>query len=90
MRILRLARRASQQNKAAAPSRRFSALSCGKLVPILPRAASRIGEFARDEAGTTAIEYCLIASFIFLAIVSAFQAVGVEVAALYTAIAGNF
>lgn len=48
------------------------------------------GAFASDETGATAIEYCLIASLIFLVIVAGFQALGMEVAALYTSIAGNF
>lgn len=39
----------------------------------------RPGRFWRDERGATSIEYCLIAAFIALAIISVVQQVGVEV-----------
>jgi pilus assembly protein Flp/PilA len=40
-----------------------------------------------DRSGTTAIEYALLASLIFLAIVASVQAVGTRVAALYASVA---
>lgn len=42
--------------------------------------------FGRDEAGATAIEYGLIAAFIGLAIITAAQAVGVELSSVYGAV----
>jgi len=43
--------------------------------------------FLKDEEGTTAIEYALLASGIFLAIVTAVQLLGGQVLALYQSLA---
>ena len=40
--------------------------------------------FRRDEAGATAIEYSLIASFVGLALIVGAQALGVELGVLFT------
>jgi pilus assembly protein Flp/PilA len=45
-----------------------------------------VGKFLRVEAGATAIEYCLIASFIALAIVVSVQAIGPQLNAKLTAV----
>jgi pilus assembly protein Flp/PilA len=42
-----------------------------------------LSKFLTDESGTTAIEYCLIASGIALAIVVAVQGLGTQVVARY-------
>ncbi|MGE3780343.1 MAG: Flp family type IVb pilin [Pirellulaceae bacterium] len=43
-------------------------------------------QFLRDEAGATAIEYGLIAAFIFLAIVSVLTQVGSNLNAVFTSV----
>jgi pilus assembly protein Flp/PilA len=45
-------------------------------------------DFFRDEAGTTAIEYALIAVGISVAILATVQLVGSDVSALYDKVAG--
>jgi pilus assembly protein Flp/PilA len=50
----------------------------------------RIGGFAKDEAGATAIEYALIAFFISIAIVVAAPAVGTAVSDLFDLVAALF
>jgi pilus assembly protein Flp/PilA len=42
--------------------------------------------FLRDETGATAIEYCLIASFIALAIVVSVQAIGPQLDTKFTSV----
>jgi pilus assembly protein Flp/PilA len=42
--------------------------------------------FARDEGGTTAIEYALVASGIGVAVAGAIASLGTNVKALYTAV----
>jgi pilus assembly protein Flp/PilA len=44
---------------------------------------TRLARFLKDRRGATAIEYALLASGIFLAIVTAVQLLGGEVLALY-------
>lgn len=46
--------------------------------------------FLRDEAGATAIEYALIASCIFLAIIAAVIPVGEQLVAIFEAVAAGF
>lgn len=46
-----------------------------------------LARFLNDEQGATAIEYALLASGIFLAILTAVQLLGGEVAALYQRVA---
>lgn len=46
--------------------------------------------FLRDERGATAIEYALIASLIFLAIIAAIVPVGTELSAVFNAVAAGF
>jgi pilus assembly protein Flp/PilA len=50
----------------------------------------RVLYFLRDERGETAIEYGLIASGIFLAIVAAVSALGTQVDAKFTAVSNAF
>ena len=45
-----------------------------------------IRKFQNDESGATAIEYCLIASFIALAIVVSVQAIGPQLDSKFTAV----
>jgi pilus assembly protein Flp/PilA len=45
-----------------------------------------VGKFLRDEAAATAIEYCLIASGIALAIVVSVQAIGPQLNTTFTAV----
>jgi pilus assembly protein Flp/PilA len=49
---------------------------------------SLVAHFMKDEWGTTAIEYALIAVGISVAILSAVQLVGSDVSALYDRVAG--
>lgn len=46
--------------------------------------------FQNDESGATAIEYALVAGLIFLAIVSSLSAVGVELVAVFVALAAAY
>ena len=46
-----------------------------------------LARFAKDESGTTAIEYALIAAGIALAIITAVNTVGTNLTAKFTAIA---
>jgi len=46
-----------------------------------------LGRFARDESAATAIEYCVIASLISIAIIVSVNGVGATLNATYTAIA---
>jgi pilus assembly protein Flp/PilA len=50
----------------------------------------RIGGFAKDEAGATAIEYALIAAFLSLSIAVAAPAVGQAVSDLFDLVAAGF
>ncbi len=50
--------------------------------------SSLIRRFAVDEAGTTAIEYSLICSLIFLAVVSVMQSVAGKTIDMYAVIEG--
>lgn len=45
-----------------------------------------IAKFASDETGATAIEYCLIASFIALAIVVTVQGIGPQLNTKFTSV----
>ncbi|MGH6727973.1 MAG: Flp family type IVb pilin [Pseudolabrys sp.] len=45
-----------------------------------------LGRFARDESAATAIEYCLIASLISIAVIVGVNGVGATLTATYTAI----
>jgi pilus assembly protein Flp/PilA len=45
-----------------------------------------IAKFLRDERGATAIEYCLIASFIALAIMVSVQSIGPTLNAKFTSV----
>jgi pilus assembly protein Flp/PilA len=47
-------------------------------------------KFLANESGATAIEYCLIAAAIALAIIAVIQAIGVDLVAKLTALAGYF
>ena len=49
---------------------------------------SLIRRFADDEAGTTAIEYSLICSLIFMAVVSIMQSVAGKTISMYAVIEG--
>lgn len=49
-----------------------------------------IGRFVRNESGTTAIEYALIATGISVAILAAVQAIGGSVAGFYNSVADAF
>jgi pilus assembly protein Flp/PilA len=46
-------------------------------------------KFIRDESGATAIEYALMATFIFLAIIVSVKALGTKVSAVFPKVAGN-
>lgn len=56
----------------------------GRCARRIRSAAERVRDFAREERGATAIEYALIASLIFLAVVTAVRQMGVEVADVLT------
>jgi len=56
--------------------------TAGKIQPLAER-------FAGDERGATAIEYALIASFIFLAIVTSVGLIAPELDATFTKVSGN-
>ncbi|MGH6837604.1 MAG: Flp family type IVb pilin [Methylocella sp.] len=45
--------------------------------------------FAGDESGVTVIEYGMIASFIFLVIITAVKSVGANLPAIFNAVASN-
>jgi pilus assembly protein Flp/PilA len=45
-----------------------------------------VARFLRDESGATAIEYCLIASGIALAIITTVQAIGPTLSGKFTAV----
>jgi pilus assembly protein Flp/PilA len=49
-------------------------------------AGDLLGRFIRDESGTTAIEYAIIASGVSIAIVGTVATLGTEVKNLYTAV----
>ncbi len=46
-------------------------------------------KFIRENSGATAIEYGLLAAFIFLAIVVSVQALGTKVSSTYSNVADN-
>ena len=46
----------------------------------------RLGRFFKSEEGTTAVEYAIIASLIFLAIVAAVTSLGSNVRGLYESV----
>ena len=48
-----------------------------------------LARFAKDQRGTTAIEYGLVVSFIFLVVVGAMKATGASVGDLYNAALGT-
>jgi pilus assembly protein Flp/PilA len=48
-----------------------------------------VSRFVRDESGVTAIEYGLIAGLISVVIITAATAVGTQLAAVFTGIAGS-
>ncbi|MGE0211115.1 MAG: Flp family type IVb pilin [Parvibaculaceae bacterium] len=52
--------------------------------------SQRLGKFASDESGVTAIEYALIASFIFLGLVPLINMMGGSVGIMYDQILGYF
>ncbi len=47
-------------------------------------------QFCTDERGATAIEYAVIAALIFLAIVAAIIPIGVNLSAVFNAVAAGF
>ena len=49
----------------------------------------RLGQFFISEEGTTSVEYAIIASLIFLAIVAAVTSVGSHVRDLYESVAAQ-
>ena len=49
----------------------------------------RLRSFFRSEEGTTSVEYAIIASLIFLAIVAAVTSLGGKVRGLYEAVAAQ-
>jgi pilus assembly protein Flp/PilA len=49
----------------------------------------KLNEFLADEAGATAIEYCLIAAAIALAIIGLVNALGINIAEKLSEIAGQ-
>jgi pilus assembly protein Flp/PilA len=51
---------------------------------------SRLAMFWSDESGATSIEYAIIAAGIAVAIVSAVQALGTKVTALFTSVQSAF
>jgi pilus assembly protein Flp/PilA len=48
-----------------------------------------IAQFAKNESGATAIEYALIAAFIFLVIVTAVSTVGTKISSAFATVAGK-
>lgn len=48
-----------------------------------------VRRFGRDEAGTTAIEYGLIATFIAVAIIVGVRALGIDLNAVFTNVAAE-
>lgn len=51
---------------------------------------TKVRSFLRDRSGATAIEYCLIAGFIALAIVAGATTLGVKLNAKFSAFNTNF
>lgn len=56
----------------------------------MDRILQRLKNFGYDEAGVTAIEYALIASFIFLGLVPLINMMGGSVGIMYDKILGYF
>ena len=48
-----------------------------------------VGRFARDERGASAVEYALIASCIFLAIVAGLSTIGPKLNTTFSNVSGN-
>jgi pilus assembly protein Flp/PilA len=46
-------------------------------------------EFLSDESGATALEYALIASFVFLAIIAGVRSVGTSLSTIFPKVTGN-
>ena len=57
------------------------------LEPCKPKAGGLVGRFLRDERGTSAIEYAIIASGVSIVIVGTVATLGTNVKALYTSVA---
>jgi pilus assembly protein Flp/PilA len=57
------------------------------LVLCKPKAAGLIGRFLRDERGTTAIEYAIIASGVSIVIVGTVATLGTAVKGFYSSVA---
>jgi len=57
---------------------------------VLERIAQASGSFVSDDTGATAIEYAVIASFIFLGLVPLIQMMGGSVGVMYDKILGYF
>lgn len=57
---------------------------------MLERISQASGKFVSDDTGATAIEYALIASFIFLGLVPLIQMMGGSVGVMYDKILGYF
>lgn len=53
-------------------------------------ARSVVSRFARDEAGVTAIEYCMIASFVSIMIVTGVTAIGETLKGFFLAVLAGF
>ena len=54
-----------------------------------PAAGRLLGRFLRDESGTSAIEYAIIASGVSIAIVATIVGLGANVKSLYTTVAAS-
>ena len=50
----------------------------------------KMAVFAKDQSGTTAIEYGLIVAIVFVGIVTAVQALGTSVSGLFVIVANAF
>jgi pilus assembly protein Flp/PilA len=61
-----------------------------RIVKLASSAAVRVNGLARDEAGTTAIEYALIGTGISIAILAAVSSIGGSVATLFDTVAAAF
>lgn len=49
-----------------------------------------IARFAADDSGATVIEYALIAALVAIGIISILQSVGVQLGAIFAAVAAGF
>ncbi|MBV9570081.1 MAG: Flp family type IVb pilin [Alphaproteobacteria bacterium] len=62
----------------------------GGSAPHSNAARSAVTQFARDEAGVTAIEYCMIASFISIMIVTGATGIGQTLLGFFQGVMSGF